>query len=886
MGQLTPNSLIGEYEIVSKIGEGGMGEVYRARDTKLGRDVAIKVLPAAYAADGERLRRFEQEAQAAGALNHPNILVIYHIGRHDDAPYIVSELLEGQTLRERMGGTALPQRKAIDYALQTAHGLGAAHAKGIIHRDLKPDNLFITNDGRVKILDFGLAKLTAAADGSTSQTEVPTRRVDTDPGVVMGTIGYMSPEQLRGRPADHRSDIFSFGAILYEMLSGKRAFRGESTADTMSAILREDPPDLSGTNKSIAPALERVVNHCLEKNPEERFHSANDLGFAIEALSGSQGMSGSTATVLATLPAHRRSRRELFAWLSAGICLLGAVVLAALYFRRPATDERLVRFVVAMPEKATDIFAPVVSPDGRSLAFIATFEGKRFIYTRPLDSLTAQRLAGTEDAVFPFWSPESRYLGFFSNNKLKKVEVTGGLPQTLCDVKGPGGGTWNRDGVILFGMDSGPLQRVSAAGGPPTPVFTLDESRKETSQYWPSFLPDGRHFLYQSWNGRSEDSAICGASLDGTKRKLLLKNDSNTAYAPPGYLLFARETVVMAQSFDATSLQLSGEPFPVAEQVTYSGQYSYSNFSVSPNGVMVFWGGIVTTQQLRWFDRAGKQLGVVGPPGDYNDIVLSPDEKRAAVQRLEGGNSDIWLIDLARGLPSRFTFDTAAEDDPVWSSDGTQVIFSSEREGPFNIYRKVSSGANHEELLFKSDGGKQTTDWSPDGRFVLFDHYTTIGGTDIWVLPLFGDGKPYPLLHADFQEGQAHFSPDGRWFAYTSNESGRPEVYIQSFPQSGGQWQISTGGGAQPHWRKDGKELFYITTDRRMMAVDLKLGSTLEAGTPKALFQTQVVRFEAPNRYAVSGDGQRFLINSPVEEVSQTPITVILNWTAGLKRQQ
>jgi eukaryotic-like serine/threonine-protein kinase len=881
---ISPDTIIGQYSVVSKIGEGGMGEVYRARDTKLGRDVAIKVLPAAFSADAERLRRFEQEAQAAGALNHPNILVIFHIGTHVGAPYIVSELLEGETLRERMAGVALPQRKSIDYALQTAHGLAAAHEKGIIHRDLKPENLFVTKDGRVKILDFGLAKLIGVGDGTQSQTEVPTRRIDTDPGVVMGTVGYMSPEQLRGRPTDHRSDIFSFGAILYEMLSGKRAFRGESTADTMSAILREDPPDLSETNKNIAPALERVVNHCLEKNPEERFHSASDLAFAIEALSGSASMSGATTTGLSALPASRRKRRELLAWTAAGLFLIAAIALAFIYFRRASADERPMRFVIAMPEKATDVSVPVISPDGRTVAFLASFEGKRFIYARPLDSLTAQRLAGTDDATFPFWSPDSRYLAFFTENKLKKVEATGGSPQTICDVRSPGSGTWNREGVILFGQENAPIQRVSASGGIATPALKFDESRKETGHYSPSFLPDGRHFLYESWITAAEDAAIFVASLDGTDRKLLLKNDSNAAYAAPGFLLFARETTLMAQPFDAARLQLSGEPFPVAEQVTFTGQYSYSNFSISETGTMVFCSGSVSNRQLVWFDRQGKSLGPVGPPGEYNDIVLSPDEKRVATQRIVSGNSDIWLLDLARGLPSRFTFDAATEDDPVWSPDGSTIVFSSTRNGRFDLYRKVSSGAGNEELLSKSEADKEGTDWSADGRFVLFDQAGSNGGTDIWILPLFGDGKPYSLLQTPFSEYQAHFAPDGKWFAYTSNESGRSEVYVQSFPPSGGKWQVSTGGGAQPHWRRDGKELFYLAPDRKLMAVEVKMGSTFETSAPKTLFQTQVVRYEAPNRYVVTGDGQRFLVNSPVEEVSQTPITVVLNWTAGLRK--
>lgn len=876
---------LGRYEIRSKIGEGGMGEVYRAFDPKINREVAIKILPAGLSADKDRLARFEQEAQTAGALNHPNILVIHHIDTHDGAPYIVSELLEGETLRERMGGVALPQRKAIDYALQIAHGLSAAHEKGIVHRDLKPENLFITRDGRLKILDFGLAKLSGAGSAQ-SQTEVPTRRVNTEPGMVMGTIGYMSPEQLRGQPADHRSDIFSFGAILYEMLAGRRAFRGESNADTISAILREDPPDLSGTNPSINPALERVVNHCLEKNPEERFHSARDLAFAVEALSGNAG-STSAATVLRSLPPPKRKTRELIAWSTAGLFLITAIVLSWLYFRRPGTVEPTISFVVAMPKDTVEVSHPVISPDGRTLAFVATSRGKRSLYVRSLASLEAHPLPGTDDANLPFWSPDSRFIGFFGINKLKRIEASGGPVQTLCDAQSAFGGTWNTDGVILVSLDTKGINRVSAGGGTPTPVLKLDESRKELAQAWPWFLPDGRHFLYQSWNGRSDDSAIFVAALDGSDRKLLLKADSNPLYAAPGYLLFARGPTLTGQSFDARTLQLSGEPFPVAEQIGYNYANSYSSASVSQDGALVFLGSAVTNRQLVWFDRAGKQQEKVGPPGEINDIVLSRDGKRLAMQRLDEGSTDLWLMDLARGVPSRFTFDPATDDNPVWSPDGNQIAFSSgaaNADVNFNLYRKVSNGAGTPELLLETDSGKEATDWSSDGRFLIFTLYAQQTAADLWVLPLFGERKPYPFLQTEFEETQGFFSPDGHWLAYTSNESGRTEVYVQTFPQSGGKWLISSGGGAQPHWRGDGKELFYVAPDRTLMSVDVNAGANFETTAPKPLFATQLSGYSAPNRYVVAADGQRFLVNSPAGEVSQTPITVVLNWTSRLKR--
>jgi Tol biopolymer transport system component len=697
----------------------------------------------------------------------------------------------------------------------------------------------------------------------------------------------MSPEQLRGQTADHRSDIFSYGAILYEMLSGRRAFRGESTADTISAILREDPPDLSGTNPSINPALERVVNHCLEKNPEERFHSARDLAFAVEALSGNAGAATSAATVLRSLPPSKRKTRELLAWSVAGLFLITAMVLGWLYFRRPPAVEPAISFVVAMPRDVVEVSHPVISPDGRSLAFMATSRGKRSLYVRSLASLDAQPLPGTDDARSPFWSPDNRFIGFFSNNKLKKIEASGGPVQTLCDAQAAYGGSWNADGVILVSFDTKGINRVSAGGGTPSPVLRLDESRKELAQAWPWFLPDGRHFLYQSWNGRSDDSAIFVAALDGSDRKLLLKADSNPVYAAPGYLLFARGATLTGQSFDARTLQLSGEPFPVVEQIGYNSSNSYSSVSVSQNGAMVFLGGSISQRQLVWFDRSGKQQAMVGPTGEINDIVLSRDGKRLAMQRLNEGNIDIWLMDLARGVPSRFTFDAATDDDPVWSPDGSQIVFSSgaaNADVNFDLYRKVSNGAGAPELLLKSDITKEATDWSSDGRFIIFQVSNQKTATDLWVLPLFGVGNPYPLLQTEFDESQGFFSPDGHWLAYSSNETGRSEVYVQTFPQSGGKWLISSGGGAQPHWRADGKELFYVAPDRTLMSVDVNAASTFETSAPKPLFATQVSGYNSPNRYVVTADGQRFLINSPAGEVSQTPITVVLNWTSRLKR--
>ena len=883
---ITAATRLGPYEIIAPLGAGGMGEVYRARDTRLGRDVAIKVLPPSFSADTDRLHRFEQEACAAGALNHPNILVIHHIDTYEGSPYIVSELLEGETLRHRLSGAKLAQRRVIDYACQIAHGLAAAHEKGIVHRDLKPDNIFLTKDERVKILDFGLAKLTQP-DGSQSQTEIPTRRVDTNPGVLMGTVGYMSPEQVRGKSVDHRSDIFSFGTILYEMLSGHRAFQGESAADTMSAILKEDPPELSDTNKSISPALERLVNHCLEKNPEARFHSARDLAFALEALSGSSPTSAQT-TAIASFTPRRMTRRELILASVAAVAVLAAVVMTALYFRRAPTEAHAVRFPINPPEK-TGFNSFAISPDGLRLAFVATdASGKNLLWVRPLDSINAQQLPGTEEATSPFWSPDSRFIGFFTAGKLKKIEVTSGTVQTLCNAVVPRGGTWSRDGVIVFApTPNDPLYQVSVAGGEPTPLTKLDPSRQEASHRWPYFLPDGRHLLY-SLSGGPQSQGIYVTSLDGKdSRRLINVGNSIVAFASPGYLLFRREATLMAQAFDPDKLYLSGEPFPVAEQVGYDVASFQSFFSVSQTGVLVYSSGSTGKTQLTWIDRAGKEVGLVDQPRSFVRPSLSPDGKRVVVDGVDlQANRDVWIIELASGNQTRFTFDPGTDIFPIWSPDGSRIVFASDREGPRNLYQKSASGAGKEELLLKTGLNTFPMDWSADGKFILYIVSDPKTKLDTWVLPLFGDQKPFPFLQTEANERNARFSPNGRWLAYTSDESGINQIYALSFPDPGGKRQVSTNGGYHVAWRRDGKEFFYISSDKKMMAVDVETdGPTFEVGTPKALFEVRVPSFNsAQAQFAVAQDGQKFLVANTAGEITSAPINVVLNWTADLKR--
>ena len=897
---IAPKTMIAGYSIVSKIGEGGMGEVWRARDTKLGRDVAIKVLRPHFAEDGERLHRFEREAQAAGALNHPNILVIFHIGTHDGAPYIVSELLEGQTLRQRMAGGALPQRKALDYALQIAHGLAAAHEKGIVHRDIKPDNVFVTNDGRVKILDFGVAKLTGVPGGTEPQTEVPTRLFDTDPGTVMGTMGYMSPEQLKGRPADHRSDIFSFGAILYEMLTGKRAFRGDSMAERMSAILREDPPSLSAMNQKASPALERIVHHCLEKNPAERFHSARDLAFAIESfLSGGATNTGETVTVL-TVPAGTARRglggmTRLFsnarlAWMVAAVFLLGllaALALGVMYFNRPSTPSRGVRLSfeprqgVSFNDSRPDTV--VVSPDGQKLAFTATSEdGKWQLWVRSLDSLEAQPLPGGVDPLEPFWSPDSRSIAFGSQGKLKRVDLAGGNSQVLCDAARLTGGAWSKKGVIVFGPDYGSaLFQVPATGGEPKPATIKDPKRGDTQHSNPNFLPDGKHFLFRNSANASTPIGIWVGSLDSPEVKQVLSDSTNAACAPPGWLLFLRNQTLVAQGFDASSLQLKGDAMPIINRATST---TGGRFSVSENGVLVWQDNWEREYQLIWFDREGKQIGAVGPPmkvSSGQEPHLSPDGKRLAIRR-EG---NIWVSDLTRDDGVRLS--SSFSQNPIWSPDGSHVAYNSRMEGlgP-GIVRKAADGVGEAEMLL--NGVNFPAEWSPDDRFILFWRRGEKTRADIWVLPLFGDRKEYPLLNSAFDERDPQLSPNGRWLAYSSDESGRYEIYVQSFTADGKvgdeKKRVSTSGGTQPNWRGDGQELFYVAEDGQMISVAVKtIGAEFEYSTPKALFKTRMLGMSS-DEYDVTADGQRFLIGTMIGESTATPPTLVLNWTADLKR--
>ena len=881
---LPAGSRLGPYEILAPLGAGGMGEVYRARDPRLGRDVAIKVLPSSFSNDADRLRRFEQEARAAGVLNHPNVTAVYDIGTVDGAPYVVSELLEGETLRSRLAGGALGPRRAVDYATQIAHGLSAAHEKGIVHRDLKPENLFVTKDGRVKILDFGLAKLTQA-DSSGPQTNLPTAPVNagTEPGVVLGTLGYMSPEQVRGRTADARSDIFSFGAILYEMLSGRRAFQRDTAADTMSAILREDPPDLSSTNRQLPPVLDRIVHHCLEKDPEARFHSAHDLAFQLQFPAPDE-----TSGIAAAPAAKRRIAPAIFA-LGAIALFLGAA-LTTIVLRRPAkatNTARVVRFAVPIPPGTT--YAPgdvsrglSISPDGTRLVVEAISNGRRRLFLRPLDSEKFTEIEGTLGASAHFWSPDSRFIAFFADGKVKKVPAAGGPAEELCPAYIDWLGAWGPDGTILLSQippgEPG-IFRVSDRGGEPVRVLGVDPS-DPVALLWPEFLPDGRRFLFQALtpNGKSRELRV--GSLDSREVRAISPLASRFEYAAPGYLIYVRETALFAQPFDAKKAALSGEPTLLAENVHHFFGPGHAAFSVSQTGVIAYQAA-ESPVRLVWLDRQGKEVGVLGQPAVVDSLRISPSGNRIAVDVEDSrfGTSDLWVFEAASGASTRLTSGQIDESAPVWTPDGARLVFRVDDKGPPDIAQIVVGSPGSERSLLILPGVQQSEDISPDGRRLVFlqDAATT---ADIWLASLEGDHQPKPWLRSPFNERNPRFSPDGRWIAYDSDESGTPEVYVALTEGAGEKKRISPSGGRAPRWRRDGKELYFVAPDDSIVSVPITLGATLQAGTGGPLF-----RLEAGIRnFDVSPDGSRFLVTTPVEKSPESPIRVILNWDAALRK--
>jgi serine/threonine protein kinase/Tol biopolymer transport system component len=876
---LTAGTKLGPYEIQSPLGAGGMGEVYRARDTRLGRDVAIKVLPSHLGSDPDLKARFEREAKAISALSHPHICHLYDIGSQDGTDYLVMELLEGETLADRLKKGPLPLKQALQFGIEIAEALEKAHANGIVHRDLKPGNIMLTKSG-AKLLDFGLAKpapnLATLASGSMATMSKPL----TVEGMIVGTIQYMAPEQVQGHEADARSDIFALGSVLYEMTTGKRAFAGKSQISVMSAILEKEPEPVSAIQPRAPRALDHVIQRALAKDPNDRWQTARDL---IQELKWS---AESAVPPSGTVPAAPTSRaRETLAWLIAGV-LVVVLIAAAVWWRNSKQPLESMYFPAPLPFPATDI---AIAPNGRTIALVGYQESarKNVLWIYELGSRGARSLAGTEGASYPFWSADGRSLGFFADARLKKLEVSGGPVQTICDAPSGRGGTWNKDGVIVFTPSTiVGLYRVPSSGGTPTQIAAFDKSRGEDSLRWPMFLPDGKHYLYLAANftGQKGLNAIFVGSLDSKEKRFVVESTANAAYAAPGYLLFYRDKTLLAQPFDLKSFALTGEATTILPEVQFLPQVKKAVFAVSDHGLLVAQSGTeAALSQPMWFDRRGSTGGAVGKPDVYGNVFLAPNGRSVAVDKTDMGslNTDIWTYGLQGDSAKRLTFDPAIDAAPIWSPDATRLVFASNRQFLFGLYVKDSDGAHDEKNILQDDVADFPSDWSRDGKYILYYR-----STDLWFLT-FPELKSSLFLKAPSTLRNAQFSPDGKWVAYASNESGKWEIYVTSFPDARGRWQISSGGGEQPRWRGDGKELFYLSLDGKMMAAPVTTGVHFDAGTPAVLFQStprQPVLVYDLFVYDVSRDGQRFLINTQVKQGDSAPMSIILNWPAKLDK--
>lgn len=885
---------LGPYEIVSFIGAGTMGVVYKAHDTRLGRHVAIKVLPPAFANDPDRLARFEREARAVAAINHPNIVSVHDIGSTDvrddekgtiQSAYLVTELLDGETLRTRLGAGPLTARKSADVAMQVARGLAAAHDRGIVHRDLKPENIMLQRDGLVKILDFGLAKQSAPVVAAEHDQETI---AGTDAGTVLGTVGYMAPEQVRGESAGPRSDLFALGAVLYELASGRRPFARPTAAETMTAILREDPPALCATPPELAASLDRIVRHAIEKEPDERFQSARDFAFALQAFTDTAG--SGTSVAARAVPAPRMRARERAAWVAAAVLAIAAVAAIGWPRSAAAPPGEPVVFSPTLPWRDANLDSPAVSPDGRRIAFIAGDRGDQIV-VRNVDALQAQPLKGTNGARTGgvFWSPDGRSLGFFAGGKLKTIELATGRIDELADAPSAYGGTWGRDGTILFSPDErAPIFRVSAAGGQPESVTTLDLSRNDEAHRWPQFLPDGRHFVFMPWTAGSVIRTTQLASLDGGPTTALFESES-AAIVAGGYFVYVRElpSRLIAQAFHPTTFLPEGRPATVVDDDNISYWWATGEPQISGSATtLVYTTGGYRIVRLTWHGRMGQPLGTVGDADVYYDPTFSPDGQSFAVEKRDPDRktSDLWTVDLARGTFSRLTSAPGFESVPTWSSDGRRIAYSSDAATGPSIRMKNASGTGVEETLVKRRAFP--TDWSRDGRYILF---MTDGGTtrqDVWVYDT-ERRTSTAVLATPFNETVARFSPDGKWIAYVSDETRSAQVYVQSFPEGTTRIQVSPNGGVQPQWRRDGNELFYLAPDTTLMAVDVgRRGADLAIGAPRPLFVTGTEPADVLRSvYSPANDGQRFLLMTPLVPRGTSPLVGVLNWAAGLTRR-
>ena len=884
---LSSGTKLGPYEIQSPLGAGGMGEVYRAKDTRLDRTVAIKVLASHLSSSPELKQRMEREARAISALNHPNICHLYDIGTDNGTDYLVMEFLEGETLADRLRKGAIPLSEMLKIGIAVAEALAFAHQHGIVHRDLKPGNIMLTRTG-AKLMDFGLAK-SAAADALGSATGAPllsALRTTTDvspmaplttAGAVIGTILYMSPEQIEGKPADARSDLFALGAVLYETLTGARPFQGKSQISVASAILEQNPEPLSAVQPLTPAPLEYVVSTCLAKNPDERFQNAHDVALQLRWIS----QSGSPAVKSTDTTSKARER---LAWLVASAFAL-MLVASGWWWLTSRGKEKTSYFAAPLAFEAQDV---AISPNGHTVVIVGHPESERsnLLWIYEPGSQEATRVPNTEGANFPFWSADGRSLGFFADGKLKRLDLAGGPVQTLCDAPTGRGGTWNKNGDIIFtpsGLLGIGLYRIPASGGMPTQIAAPDRTLKEDSLRWPFFLPDGIHYLYSAINlsGRKDLYAIYVAALNSSETHLILRTQGNAAYVDPGYLLFYRDRTLFTQRFDLKNFKLTGEPVPLFSDIGFSPRISKAVYSASRNGLLVAQKAGESASQLVWFDRKGHEVGVVAKPGIYGNIALSPSGRFVAFDATDPSslNTDIYTYNLDSGEAKRLTFDPAIDSMPIWSPDEKRLVLSDNREPQFDLYLKDSDGAQEEKAIPQEGPDRFPNDWSRDGKYILYER-----GADLWYVSIPGL-KPAEFLRATSTLKTARFSPDGKWVAYSSSESGKWEIYVTSFPDARGKWQVSNAGGTQPRWRGDGKELFYLSPDDKLMAVPVKTGANFDAGTPVMLFQAYLRETVAATSeqffYDVSRDGQKFLINTQLKSAI-TPMSVVLNWPSRL----
>ena len=883
---LSPSTRLGPYEIAAPLGRGGMGEVYRARDTRLDRDVALKLLPPHLAADGQFRARFEREAKSISALNHPHICTLHDVGSAvvdgRELHYLVLELIEGETLSRRLEKGRLPLEDVLRLGAQIASALDGAHRRGIVHRDLKPGNVMITRAG-AKLLDFGLARLdegtrVVPSVSTLTSYDPASRDALTEKGTILGTFQYMAPEQLEGRTADARTDIFALGAVLYEMATGRKAFEGKSRASLIAAIVTQHPPTISSVHAMSPPALDYVVRKCLEKDPEDRWQSARDVMAQLQWIAG-----GGSGAGLPVVVSARRRVREAVAWAACAVATLGALGLGVAWTRRAGDRPALMRFQIPNPPDVTEVGPPIISPDGRTLAFdAADASGQRALWVRPLDALQSRRLPGTEGAIRPIWSPDSRNIAFFANGKLRRMPVSGGPSQTIGEVPFGADGSWGPNGVILFdGRTTDPLMRVDAAGGVPRPEVTPDPAIGGIGAGYPAFLPGGRDFLYYSLSDKPENNALMVRALDGTDSRLVMKTPSQVVFAAPGYLLFVRERALVAQKFDLATHQVQGEPIPVGEGLDLDF-VGLASVSASTTGVLAYRTGQATQRRLVFRDRTGKETPAMEEEAEYLNTWLSPDGRRLVYDLTETGDvGDIWIRDMDRGTRTRFTYEREREFAPIGSPDGRRIVYTVQRKY-WDLYVKDAAGGGEPEPLLETDQDKYATDWTKDGT-IIFQSRTEETSWDIWALPMNGKGKPLPLRATQFMEGSASVSPDGRFLVYQSNESGRPEIYVQEFPRARSKWQVSAAGGRDPFWRGDGREIFYRAPTGDLMAAPIGKGASFEVGTPQVLFRGRFVPSNARSAYRPTHDGKRFLMLAPPREDALQPATIVLNWTSGLR---